>query len=212
MIRKSNFSLVELLVVISIIAVLMGILIPAVNSMKEKGRQTKARAEINALVLAIKNYESTYGILPLTAAANNNDMNPDTSATVNSDTDLRLDDTSAANITAYDRLIQWLTQVPTQSGGGVDMTGNLRRIKFLDPAAADGSKTYLDPWGNRYVIIMDANYNGVTSVETSKDNVKRLYANVLVYSLGRNKIDNDGLCNGVNANSKTCDDIGSWHK
>lgn len=207
MIRKSNFSLVELLVVISIIAVLMGILIPAVNSMKERSRQTKARSEINSLLLAIKNYESTYGILPLTTAANNTDQ-----FTSTTNTDLRLDDTSAANITAYDRLIQWLTQAPTQSGGAVDMTGNLRRIKFLDPAAADGSKTYLDPWGNRYIIIMNANYNeGVSIDSTATSPTYRLYSSVVIYSKGRNRID-DGGKNKAQDGSNNTDDISSWHK
>ena len=59
--KKSHFTLVELLVVIGIIAVLAGILLPAVSGSLQKADQTKAKAQITTLVKAIKQFEAKYG-------------------------------------------------------------------------------------------------------------------------------------------------------
>ena len=67
--RRHNFTLIELLVVIGIIAVLAGILLPTLNTVMLKTKITKARTEIKALEIAIKQYESTYGFLPVAASA-----------------------------------------------------------------------------------------------------------------------------------------------
>ena len=60
--------MVELLLVIAIIAILAGIAIPVVGGMNKKGKETKARSEINAIITAIKQYEADYGTLPFIPA------------------------------------------------------------------------------------------------------------------------------------------------
>jgi len=207
--KKRNFTLVEMLVVIAIIAVLAGLLLTAIGGVKEKAKKSKAMAECQAILTAIKSYETTYGVLPWGGGA----LNDTSSSTIK---DVKLGGTAGtATDTNYETLIQWLTQAPTYSSGP-DTSGNLRKIKFLDPASADGTKTYLDPWGNRYVIIMDTNYNGYSSADATN----KLYGSVFVYSKGPNGFkatsaaggDNMGLCKGVNSNSAGDDDIGTWHK
>lgn len=64
--KKNNFTLIELLVVIVVIMILMGMLMPVVNKVITKGEITKAQGSLKSLELAIKQYESTYGILPWT--------------------------------------------------------------------------------------------------------------------------------------------------
>ena len=59
-----GFTLVELLVVISIIAILMGIILPMFFSAKERAREAKARAEVKALETAFKAYLDTYKVWP----------------------------------------------------------------------------------------------------------------------------------------------------
>lgn len=59
-----GFTLVELLVVIAIIAVLMGILFPVFNTVREKARQTNCQSNLSQLAMAMKKYRSDEGAYP----------------------------------------------------------------------------------------------------------------------------------------------------
>ena len=67
--RRRNFTLVELLVVIGIIAVLAGMLMAGMMYAPAKAQKAKAQAEITTLLNAIKQYESAYGVLPIPSGA-----------------------------------------------------------------------------------------------------------------------------------------------
>ena len=62
--RIRGFTLVELLVVISIIAILMGLLIPAISLVKERAKQAKARTQLAQVQAALKIYKDVNGIYP----------------------------------------------------------------------------------------------------------------------------------------------------
>src|ERR1051326_2901723 len=62
--RTSGFTLIELLVVIAIIAILAGILLPALSAAKKAAAVAKCKVEIQNLKAAINQYQGTYGRYP----------------------------------------------------------------------------------------------------------------------------------------------------
>ena len=178
--KRHLFTLVEMLVVIVVIAILAGIAFPVIGGMNRKGKETKARAEINAIVTAIKQYETDYGTLPYLLPSDT----PTYENTIKKDFFITSMDNHDNYHKQYDEIMEILMNLRPDGhefDSSHERLGNLKNKRYLDPPTKkvtpiDGTSSslksgyyFLDPWGRRYNIALDIGYDGKVNLENCKD-------------------------------------------
>ena len=62
--RTSGLTIVEILVVVSIIAILVGLLLPAVHTVQKMAKETKEKAQLTSIELGLAAFKNDYGDYP----------------------------------------------------------------------------------------------------------------------------------------------------
>jgi type II secretory pathway pseudopilin PulG len=190
--------LIELLVVIAIIAILAGILLPAILKAKDRVRKTQAQLDISQIVTAANSYETDYSRSPAGTAASRAaaatatgddftygtfNLNPFKTPTGPYDISTPGSGSPASYQVNNSELMAVLMDLETYGNGqstiNKDHARNTHKNALLTAKMSGDTSSpgvgsdgvYRDPWGNPYIITLDLNND-----EKCRDSFYRLRA------------------------------------
>jgi prepilin-type N-terminal cleavage/methylation domain-containing protein len=200
---RSAFTLIELLIVVTIIIVLVGISFPAFQTVQNQARKTQAKNDLTQIITAINAFYTEYGQYPC-GPQNGGDTNDyfakdDTTHSGLFDT-LRAYDPNNGNVKQYNPKVITFIQPPiakdsTSPKGGIG-----------------GNGRFYDPWGTAYRIRMDNNYSGaVKNPYTKNAGFDPIQQGAIAWSFGADgKSDADPGPASDKRMGTNADDIMSW--
>ena len=181
---------------VAVIGILMGILLPALSSVRTKGKLVKGKADINTIMTACKQFEADYGVLP------------DPRSGSGAGTDWTQQPLAGANATQpYKNLFTMLTTVKyqdtaaaAQGTSDVQLKTNVRSNRYLEIPSTYSTTGYLDPFGYTYGIGINLSYSNAMTIAYDGTTIKKPTAgspngdsfsdtvngSVTIYMLGNN--------------------------
>jgi len=135
------FTIIELLVVISIIIILAGLILSTVGYVQKKGARSRAEAEIAAISAALESYKADNGIYPRDTIKTDQ-VDPAASPIPIAATQFlyeQLSGNSATNLQPISGAKSYFAFKPQMLFGTKDSNGNLTSVSYIR-----------DPFGNSY--------------------------------------------------------------
>jgi type II secretory pathway pseudopilin PulG len=190
--------LIELLVVITVIAILMALLFPAFQGVQDQAKRTQAKNDVTQIVTAVNAFYTEYGQYPIAFNAE----------------DLTID---GMNGNTNDILFNILR--------GQNGTANPKNIVFISPPAVKDDANprsgisgtngqYYDPWGTPYFIRMDTTYDNLVAPNPYQKNAgfsANVNGGVIAWSFGKDKKSDSVPGPAADKNAGTNDDdVISW--
>jgi prepilin-type N-terminal cleavage/methylation domain-containing protein len=205
-IRNAAFTLIELLTVITIIAILAGLVFAAGPAIMNQARKSQAKTTAHALVAAIQAYHTEYGRYPMEG----NKQGFDTIFGNPAEDQLLSTNDLLATLLAED------------TGWNAGHKLNPKEIVFFKPKPAKPSgETFRnglgedgrlhDPWGNEFLVMIDGDYDkrfsgGWFENIFQYEDAKQEFGGVIVWSYGK-----DGeMGKKGNKQLRGSDDVATW--
>ena len=185
---QAGFTLVETLVVISIVGLLAGLVTVGVPRAMEAGKKAKVKGELTAIVAAVKAYKQEYGKWP-----------------VNLPTGVDDEDSEAAGTYSWCDGDKSKTLMKILCASPQDTSGlNPKGVRFLEGPTQDG--TFVDPWSTQYIVKLDTNDSN--SIEYyGAGNKPNISLSVIALSFGPRV---GGQTQQLNPDDPKCKNIFSW--